>query len=90
MVDHCHEHGFIRGELCTSHNGRIDLLTYDPQLAGFRERCPDCAASAEPEYEHGESLLGLALIVLVAGYAIGRWLRPPCSDQTEPIVGVKQ
>jgi hypothetical protein len=48
--DHCHKHGWIRGELCDSHNSRmrkvdagIARYSWESWMAEHFNRCPDCA-----------------------------------------------
>jgi recombination endonuclease VII len=50
--DHCHRHGWIRGEICQSHNGRlkrIDKLEYPDRWKRWMIqhwlRCPECAGT---------------------------------------------
>lgn len=49
--DHCHAHGWIRGEVCPSHNGRMKQIDarlrseWEPWMVQHWLRCPDCAAS---------------------------------------------
>ena len=52
VFDHCHEHGWIRGEVCSSHNGRMKLIDaglrpelWEPWMLEYWRRCPDCAES---------------------------------------------
>ena len=52
VFDHCHEHGWIRGEVCSSHNGRMKQIDaglrpelWEPWMLMHWQRCPDCAAS---------------------------------------------
>lgn len=47
--DHCHKHGWIRGELCAPCNMRVGfaeraLLITEPALFDHLNRCPDCRA----------------------------------------------
>lgn len=51
--DHCHTHGWLRGQLCRRCNlalGRIDngkptrTILSDGQVSEYRERCPDCVS----------------------------------------------
>jgi len=51
--DHCHEHGWIRGELCSSHNIRMARIDADVDQQKWEDwmmrhwyRCPDCAITA--------------------------------------------
>jgi len=55
VFDHCHEHGWVRGVLCNSHNvkmGYIDVVSRtegitvdlgDTPYGQWAMRCPDCA-----------------------------------------------
>jgi hypothetical protein len=52
--DHCHSHGWVRGEVCHAHNSRmrdIDRLTNSERWTRWMVkmwlRCPDCEATAE-------------------------------------------
>ena len=54
--DHCHEHGWIRGEVCPSHNGSMKLIDanrnqhlWEPWMLRHWLRCPDCAAARNRE-----------------------------------------
>jgi len=56
VFDHCHMHGWIRGELCRSHNGRMQLIDggrrrelWEPWVVAHWRRCPDCAFT-EPTF----------------------------------------
>ena len=51
--DHCHEHGWIRGELCSSHNGRMQFIDAETRQDLWEDwmlmhwlKCPDCAATS--------------------------------------------
>lgn len=51
-VDHCHKHGWIRGELCASHNIRLIAIDYgkdpdrwEPWMIRHYIRCPDCKSA---------------------------------------------
>ena len=52
--DHCHKHGWIRGEICSSHNMRLssidagrNYLSWQHWMIEHWYRCPDCAATDE-------------------------------------------
>lgn len=64
VLDHCHEHGWIRGELCASHNGRMQLIdagdrqrSWEPWMLEHWQRCPECAATQERELPQPPKLL---------------------------------
>src|SRR5205823_9787657 len=45
VYDHCHQHGWIRGEVCVSHNRRLTLpgsYYWGPEMIEFWNRCPEC------------------------------------------------
>lgn len=55
-VDHCHEHDWIRGELCASHNTRLQFIDADicphkwePWMLEYWRRCPDCTKNGTRE-----------------------------------------
>jgi len=48
-LDHCHEHGWIRGEVCHSHNLKMQAIDagtkfhlWDPWMLEHWQKCPDC------------------------------------------------
>lgn len=64
VLDHCHEHGWIRGELCASHNGRMRLIDagdgqcgWEPWMLEHWLRCPECAATQARELPQQPKLL---------------------------------
>ena len=49
FFDHCRKHGWIRGEVCHSHNLRMKRIdaniapeTWEPWMVEHFNRCPDC------------------------------------------------
>lgn len=47
VLDHCHAHGFVRGLVCTSCNGRMGYVDAHTDKATdserfYRDNCPDC------------------------------------------------
>jgi Recombination endonuclease VII len=45
VYDHCHQHGWIRGEVCISHNSRLTVpgsYQWGPDMIAFWNRCPEC------------------------------------------------
>lgn len=64
VLDHCHEHGWIRGELCASHNGRMRLIDagdgqqgWEPWMFEHWLRCPECAGTQARELSRPSKLL---------------------------------
>lgn len=48
-LDHCHEHGWIRGEVCHSHNLKMQAIDagtkvhlWEPWMLEHWQKCPDC------------------------------------------------
>jgi len=44
VLDHCHEHGWIRGEVCLSHNALLATRSdrWDETMIACWNHCPDC------------------------------------------------
>src|SRR5262245_25746155 len=42
VYDHCHDHGWIRGEVCASHNSLLAVGYPEPWMAEHWKRCPEC------------------------------------------------
>lgn len=53
VVDHCHEHGYARGLLCGSCNGRLAALDAGaaptPREAFYLGNCPECRKAESPD-----------------------------------------
>jgi len=56
--DHCYKHGWIRGELCDSHNIRMRRIdagiaprSWEPWMVEHFNCCPDCAIEFRPVIE---------------------------------------
>jgi hypothetical protein len=52
--DHCHKHGWVRGEVCHSHNNRMREIDRGTRAETWQHwqvvmflRCPECAATME-------------------------------------------
>lgn len=61
--DHCHKHGWIRGELCDSHNIRMRKIdsgifpsSWEPWIVEHFNRCPDCRAADSREVPRARAL----------------------------------
>ena len=50
VLDHCHVHGWVRAEVCSTHNAWMRLIDlrigepcdYDPRQVNQARQCPDC------------------------------------------------
>lgn len=54
VVDHCHQHGYARGLLCASCNGRLAVLDAGtaaptPREAFYLGNCPECRKAESPD-----------------------------------------
>jgi len=54
IFDHCYRHGWVRGEVCHSHNGRMNAIDqgvrqelWERRMAVQWLRCADCADTVE-------------------------------------------
>jgi hypothetical protein len=69
-IDHCHKHGWVRAELCDSHNLRmqkidkgIDRHRWEPWTVEVFNRCPDCASSRARQGRVGTEPMTMAEII---------------------------
>ena len=76
VTDHCHAHGWVRGQVCTRCNGlmgiidrriapKVEMALVD-SLLGLWHRCPDCSRAGAIELGSGEcepSILGCSSAV---------------------------
>jgi|SRR6266849_8665247 len=70
VLDHCHKHGWVRGEICVSHNGRMRQIDagvspdrWRPWMVSHWRRCPDCAAQEVREPSTGLEPVRLDLLI---------------------------
>jgi hypothetical protein len=72
-LDHCHDHGWIRGEVCHSHNLKMQAIDagtkfhlWEPWMLEHWQKCPDCVRTqsralppAPPMFDVDEALLSV-------------------------------
>ena len=88
FFDHCHEHGWIRGELCGSHNQRLHSIDagvrperWEPWMAEYRRRCPECTPTVP---------VAARLLTADDMYRLNRCRRRLGDDLTEIIIAAFQ